>query len=133
MIIGLDALDPDFLERHRDNLPVLKGLMDEGVSGKLRSTIPPFSFTAWTSAMCGMNPGRTGITGLPKENFQWTIPPLNSQSVKTPRIWDVAGMNEKKVGVINVPLTYPPFPVNGFMISGFLNPNSETNYGSSFI
>ncbi len=127
-MIGLDGLDPDFLERHRHELPVLKSLMEEGASGKLRSTIPPFSLAAWPTAMSGMNPARTGVTCLPEDDFNWSVPPLNSQSIKVPLIWDVVGLNDKKVAVVNVPLTYPPSPVNGFMISGFLTPNRATDF-----
>jgi len=127
-MFGLDGLDPEFLERHRDELPVLKSLMEGGASGKLRSTIPPFSLAAWPSAMSGMNPARTGVTCLPEDDFNWSVPPLNAQSVKVPLIWDVAGLNDKKVAVVNVPLTYPPSPVNGFMISGFLTPNGATDF-----
>ncbi len=33
-----------------------------------------------------------------------------------------------KVGIVNVPVTYPPERVNGFMISGFPNPPGSTDY-----
>ena len=128
LMIGLDGLDPEFLERHLDELPVLKSLIEGGASGKLRSTIPPFSLAAWPAAMSGMNPSRIGVTCLPEDDFNWSVPPLNSQSVRVPLIWDVAGLNDKKVAVVNVPLTYPPSPVNGFMISGFLTPNQATDF-----
>lgn len=128
LVIGLDGLDPEFLERHLGELPVLRNLVETGASGRLRSTIPPFSLTAWTSAMSGMNPGRTGVTCLPTDDFTDSIPPLNSRAVKVPRIWDVLSANGKKVGVVNVPLSYPPSPVNGFMISGFLTPSLDSDF-----
>ena len=37
-------------------------------------------------------------------------------------MWDTCGKAGFKVGVFNVPGTYPPYPVNGFMISGFPTP-----------
>ena len=45
LVIGLDGLDPEFLERHLGELPVLRDLAEKGASGRLRSTIPPFSLT----------------------------------------------------------------------------------------
>ncbi len=128
LIIGLDGLDPDFLDRHLDRLPALRAIRENGASGKLRSTVPPFSLTAWTSAMSGMNPGRTGLTCFPQDDFSDFGRPLNSRSVPVPLLWDVAGWNRKKVGVVNVPLTYPPSPVNGFMVSGFLTPSGVLDF-----
>jgi len=37
-------------------------------------------------------------------------------------LWDTSGKAGLKVGVFNVPGTYPPYPVNGFMVSGFPTP-----------
>ena len=37
-------------------------------------------------------------------------------------MWDTSGKAGLKVGVFNVPGTYPPYPVNGFMVSGFPTP-----------
>ncbi len=128
LIVGFDALDPEFLERHFSELPVLRELALTGAWGRLRSTIPPFSLIAWPSAMSGMNPARTGVTCLPPDDFSCSIPPLNSRAVRVPRLWDVASANGRKVGVVNVPLTYPPSPVNGFMISGFLTPSDRSDF-----
>ena len=37
LIVGLDCAEPSLvLERWRDDLPVLSGLMERGVSGRLR-------------------------------------------------------------------------------------------------
>jgi predicted AlkP superfamily phosphohydrolase/phosphomutase len=128
LIVGFDGLDPEFLERHLSELPVLNDLVKNGASGRLRSTIPPFSLIAWPAAMSGMNPARTGVTGLPLDDFAYSFSPLNSRMVKVPRLWDVASANGRKVGVVNVPLTYPPSPVNGFMISGFLTPSPRSDF-----
>src|SRR5436305_1229299 len=42
-------------------LPVLAALMKRGAWGRLRSTVPPATFPAWTSLVTGVNPGRHGI------------------------------------------------------------------------
>jgi len=35
---------------------------------------------------------------------------------------------EKRVGIVNVPLTYPPSEVNGFMIGDFLTPEGARDF-----
>jgi len=37
--------------------------------GQLRSTIPPLTSVAWTTAMSGMNPGKTGISEFVEIDF----------------------------------------------------------------
>ena len=58
--------------------------------------------------------------------FWWENIDLKSRKVyfpadrvnKNKEIWDFVGENGGKVGIINMPLTYPPKKVNGFMIAG---------------
>ena len=42
-------------------------------------------------------------------------------------LWSILGRHGKRVGILNVPLTFPPEPVEGYMISGMDAPQ-----GSSF-
>ena len=128
LIVGLDGLDPGFFDRNKERFPVLSGLVSNGSAGKLRSTVPPFSLTAWPSAMSGINPAKTGVICFPEKDFVDQSIDYTSQSVEVPRMWDIAGFNKKKVGIINVPLTYPPPPVNGFLISGFLTPGPDREF-----
>ena len=37
-------------------------------------------------------------------------------------------MEDRRVGLVNVPLTYPPYPVNGFMVSGLLTPSTNVQF-----
>jgi predicted AlkP superfamily phosphohydrolase/phosphomutase len=61
LVIGLDGVPLDLIRpwAQEGKLPVLKSVMDEGVVGPLRSTIPPISAPAWASFMTGRNPGKT--------------------------------------------------------------------------
>jgi len=46
-----------------------------------------------------------------------------ARDLKVPTMWEVLSGLNKRVGVINVPLTFPPKSVNGFMVSCFLSPD----------
>jgi predicted AlkP superfamily phosphohydrolase/phosphomutase len=128
LLLGLDGADPFFVEEHRSELPFLSRFMEQGVFGRLSSTIPPVTGPAWSSAMSGMNPGKTGIIGFEDKIMAGSNSIVNSTNIAVPRIWDILSYHRKEVGVMAVPLTYPPSRVNGFMVSGFLTPSTEEKY-----
>jgi predicted AlkP superfamily phosphohydrolase/phosphomutase len=43
-------------------------------------------------------------------------------------LWDLLGRAERKVLVVNVPVTYPPSPVNGWLIGDFLTPMGKRDF-----
>jgi predicted AlkP superfamily phosphohydrolase/phosphomutase len=47
---------------------------------------------------------------------------VNATKIKQPTMWQRLSAAGYRVGVLNVPVTYPPQPLNGFMISGILSP-----------
>ena len=61
VILGVDGMDPKFLERHWDDLPNLKRLSEEGDFKPLATTIPPQSPVAWSTVTTGRDPGGHGI------------------------------------------------------------------------
>ncbi len=125
LVIGLDGgtldlLRPWALEGH---LPNLARLMGEGAWGLLESTLPPVTSPAWPSFATGKNPGKHGVFDFIKpEGGQFSL--VNSTSIRARTLWQLLSEAGRRVGVINVPVTYPPTPVNGFLISGLLAPPS---------
>lgn len=113
----------------RERMPSLDRLMESGSYGLLESTIPALSLLAWPVFYTGKNPGKIGVyvTKLVRESVDEVKLPT-SHDVKAPAVWEILSRAKKKVGVVNVPVTYPPKPVNGFLISGFLTPPSSQNY-----
>jgi predicted AlkP superfamily phosphohydrolase/phosphomutase len=104
----------------------------KGSYGELISTIPPLSAPAWSSIITGLNPGKHGVYDFVAEVSKKGIPEVmvhNSKSLRGKTVWDILSRHKKKVIVVNVPLTYPPYPVNGIIISGFPAPvNRLTAY-----
>src|SRR5205807_4562916 len=62
-IIGWDGATFDLLSPwvKQGRLPNLARVMASGAHGPLRSTIPPWSFQAWSSFLTGKNLGKHGI------------------------------------------------------------------------
>jgi predicted AlkP superfamily phosphohydrolase/phosphomutase len=128
----LDGASPDLIERWMDDLPNLKKIKENGVFGSLNSTIPPFSCPAWNCFMTGKNPGKIGIfdfqVGLGQFDVSSYPAIVNLTYQDSLSFWDIISDVGLKVGIINVPLTYPPTELNGFMVSGFLTPPDATDY-----
>ncbi len=134
LIIGLDGATPELVDRwvEENKLPYLKQIMQRGVYGKLRSVYPPISPAAWTTFATGYNPGKHGVYDFRDYDntrygcFADTIVDSNSFAGKT--IWDIVGAAGQKVGVVTVPVTYPAWKVNGFMISGYPTPDTGKSF-----
>ncbi len=125
IVIGLDAatwrIMMPLIEQRK--LPNLQMLMNEGARGILRSTMPPMTPPAWTSIATGVNPGKHGIYDFVSQDQEtYRIAPVNPSTMKRPTIWDLFNAHDKKVGVVNFPLTFPPPKVKSFFISGLGSP-----------
>ncbi len=78
---------------------------------------------AWSSFITGKNPDKHGIYDFARHNsgsYSTTI--NNANFLQGKSLWKIISDHGKTVGVINVPMTYPPEDVNGFIIPGFLSP-----------
>jgi predicted AlkP superfamily phosphohydrolase/phosphomutase len=130
VVIGLDGaawhlLDPMI---EADVMPRLGALKARGSSGTLASTIPTYTPPAWTSSVTGVNPGRHGVYGFIEGNAQAERQELmHSGKIKSPTLWEIANAQGVTCGIYNLPLTYPPRPLDGWMVSGMMTPG----YGES--
>jgi predicted AlkP superfamily phosphohydrolase/phosphomutase len=131
LVIGIDGA-PYYLIKSlvdKGKLPNIANLMKDGVSGPLISTLPPESACAWVSFATGKNPGKHGILKFAiYDPYTGNGQVMNSTYVHEITIWEILSLYGKVVGVINVPVTYPPKKINGFMISGFDTPPSSRNF-----
>jgi predicted AlkP superfamily phosphohydrolase/phosphomutase len=122
LIIGLDGATFDLIEpwAAEGHLPHLQRLMREGAWGPLRSTLPAMTFPAWSTMMTGVNPGRHGIFDFTRRvPGQYAVEFVNATHRRSPTLWRWLSDAGRRVGVVGVPTTYPPEPVNGILIAGF--------------
>jgi predicted AlkP superfamily phosphohydrolase/phosphomutase len=129
VVIGLDGATFDIIKPlvERGELPTFEKLMKKGVYGNLKSTIPPVSAPAWVSFMTGKNPGKHGIFDFRNWNVKKYDESelVDSTKIDSLKIWDILNSFGKKTGVVNLPITYPPEKLDGFMISGMLTPSKD--------
>ena len=127
LILGIDGATFDLIRpwAEEGKLPNLARLMQNGVHTDLLSTLPPVTSPAWPSFMTGCNPGKHGVFDfIQPSGASYSL--VNSTRIKKPTMWQILSNMGYRVGVLNVPVTYPPQPLNGFMISGILSPKQGT-------
>lgn len=128
LIIGLDSatwltLGP-LLER--GVMPKLRGMREGGCSGILRSTNPPITSSGWTAMITGVNPGRHGIVGFERYDFENNrLCFSNSQDVQAETMWQYLGRRGRRSAALNVPMHYPVYPIEGVMTSGYGCPGMQ--------
>jgi predicted AlkP superfamily phosphohydrolase/phosphomutase len=128
VVIGLDGATFSWLKpwMEQGRLPFFKRLMDEGISGPLRSCIPPVTVPAWQCFMTGKNPGKLGIAGfLQTKPHSYEEFPISAASCPARTLWELLSLDGKRLAVLNVPYTAAPPHFHGVLIGGFDVPPSK--------
>ena len=131
LLIGLDCAAPDLLfNRFAEKLPNFRRMMEKGVYGKLESSDPPITIPAWTVMASSRSPGVLGLYGFRhrRDNSYKDIWIASSRRVRAKRIWDFVAEAGGKSCLVGVPPSYPPFPVEGWLVGGFITPDTNRNY-----
>lgn len=127
IIIGLDALDFNYLDEFEDSVPNITSLRQKGVESPLESTLPPVTGSAWPSMYTGVDPSYHGIHSFftYKGRYPNDGSIVSLADVKMPAIWNyLTSLNESSI-VLNVPVTHPAEKINGVMIPGYLAPEDS--------
>ncbi len=126
LVIGLDGATMDLVKPwiQQGKLPVLAQMCQNGTSGRLGSVMPVLSSAAWSSFMTGMNPGKHGIYDfVRREPGSYRLRIMRHDHNQGISIWKRLSDQGFKVGVMNVPLTYPPEELNGWIVTGLGTPD----------
>ena len=131
LIIGLDGADFRYIIPFLKSgeLPHLKYLIENGSSSYFLSTEVPFTAQAWSSLLTGCSPAVTGvIDGAVRKNNSYEIIPTHLKGFKGVPFWKILNHYGLKVGLVNVPMTYPPSKIEGYIISGFDTPRGKDDF-----
>lgn len=135
LVVGLDGATFDLLDPWIDQgyLPTLARLIAAGSRAQLQSTLPPVTAAAWASFMTGKQPAKHGVFDFFRgQAGQVTL--VDATCIEGPTLWGLLSAAGRRVGVLNVPVTYPPQPVNGYLVPGLLSPDQGlTTYPSGFL
>lgn len=130
-VIGLDSAPPELLfGEFIEELPNIKRIVEKSIFGPMKSCIPAITIPAWICMATGKTPGELGLYGFRHRkgyayDEMWIA---HSLMVKDKAVWDYIAEKGLKSVLIGIPPSYPPKPVNGWLISCFITPDSSVNY-----
>ena len=132
IVIGLDGANWDLIDPwiKRGDLPNMQYLKENGSWGDSESQLPTVTCPNWKCYSTGKNPAKLGVfwwQRVDKKNKK--LIGFDSRSFKSLEIFDYINKAELKVGVVNMPTTYPPKKLDGFMISA---PPDSASTGYTF-
>ncbi len=129
-ILGVDGASPEIIDSlvKQGQLPNFQRIISKGVTGRLKTTIPPVTPCAWSSFMTGKNPGKHGICEFfyLDENHEMRINSSKSRNSKD--LWEYLSKDNLRSLVFNVPFTYPPKEINGVMVCDFTSPSVNARF-----
>jgi hypothetical protein len=118
LVMGVDGATFEIIDpmAERGELPAFAALREEGSRAVLRSMEPMFSPLLWTTIASGKPPTEHGIHGFH----------VHANDCQVPRVWDIAEAEGKSIGVYKWLVSWPPRPVDGFIVPAWLAPSPET-------
>lgn len=121
IVVGIDGAGFHLLEGWLNDgtLPTLSKFVDGGQATKLRSSMPPVTCPAWRCYSTGVNPGKHGVfwwENIDRQNGTFTVP--TAEDFHAPSIWDYLGDDGATSAVVNMPTTFPPEDIDGWIVSG---------------
>jgi predicted AlkP superfamily phosphohydrolase/phosphomutase len=131
LVIGLDGATFDIIDPliEAGRLPNIARFKAEGAWGRLRSVMHPESPQAWSSFLTGTNPGKHGILDFTRrtmDSYDWRVNTANDRL--GPDVSEILAQQGLRAGLFNVPLTYPPRPTDGFVVSGMGTPGFDSDF-----
>ena len=132
LIIGFDGASYAMLDFwvKRGDMPNLKRLMSSGLTGDVESSMPPMTAPAWNSWATGCNPGKHNVydfMSITRTPGRYSL--VNFHSRQRRGLWEYF----TEAGLVstfqNMPTTFPPAHINGFMVSGMLTPANRRKFG----
>jgi len=154
VILGLDGFDPKIATRliYEGKLPNCKALAESGTFQPLRTTMPSLSPSVWSSFMTGSDASFHNIYDFITRNPASYQPQLSSSEIvksfkigrffknfqkasvrmlrKGTPFWKKLGMHGLESTVLRVPITFPPEPFRGRMLSGMCIPDLHGTQGT---
>ncbi len=130
LVFGIDGGTWEVLNPllKRGLMPHLQRLQNSGAWGNLQSVVPVNSAAAWSSFLTGTNPETHGVYDF----LSWKPgtaerTAVNASWLPRPTLFDLL-KDRGPLLALKVPMTYPPWPIPGAMISGLPTPDDESAF-----
>jgi predicted AlkP superfamily phosphohydrolase/phosphomutase len=133
-ILEISGPTLDFILDRISHLPNFKHFLEHGAWSRLIGPLQPAVPTSFATLHTGKNPGKTGLF----DSFKFAAGGYrralcNADVMIGEPFYQRLSDGGKRVGLLNVPLTYPLPEVNGFVVSGDEGIGSEYAYPSEVL
>ncbi|MFH1275559.1 MAG: alkaline phosphatase family protein [Candidatus Woesearchaeota archaeon] len=108
IILGLDAMNQRLITKCKEQMPTLYKHLEEDTQGYLRTTIPYFTGSTWTSLQTGKKPANHGIINFFKYDKNLNLKLSTGDDIKEKSFYELVDENNLKCFVMNLPYTHPP-------------------------
>ncbi len=130
LIIGWDGAPSKLIKTFvdRGGLPNLEEIIRNGYFGPLETVPYVMSSCAWSTMVTGKNAGKHSIFDFYSNKFEdnsYFRKPINANAREEIELWNILSEHGVRIGIVNVPFTYPAVKVNGFMVAGMLSPSID--------
>lgn len=123
IVIALDGATWSLLKKLiiENKTPNLRKIVEKGVYGVLKSTIPPITGPAWVSFATGKNPGKHGCYdfSIPVKRLD-ELHTISSKDIKTHTFYELLEQYGKNNILVNLPASTPP-RIKGIVIADLLS------------
>ncbi len=109
----------ELIRERIDRLPNFRRLLEQGARARLRAPLQPVLPPAFGTLLTGKNPGKTGLFDFfkfPAGGYRRI--PYSAGILPAEPFYQLLSNRGVRVGILNVPLTYPLAQVKGFVVSG---------------
>jgi len=159
VILGLDGMDPGLTTKfmREGKLPNFQRLADLGVFRPLGTSYPSMSPVAWSSFTTGVDPSRHNIYDFLTRDPCTYMPMLSSTDIRSSKrvlnigkfmvplpgstatikllqksqaFWKLLGEKNIPSTIQRVPITFPPVPFKGMLLSGMCVPDLRGSQGT---
>ncbi len=119
-ILGLDGASFELITLFSEQgiIPNMSKMIKQGYFSCLKSTVPPHTAPGWVSSLCGVNPGQHGIYQFwdtQAKSYEGKF--MGSEDVEVPFVWHILNEAGVSTGMVNIPMTHPPKPLNGYILT----------------
>ncbi len=132
LLIGWDAADWNIIRPliEEEKMPVLKKLVEAGVSGNVSTLSPVISPILWNSIATGKRGYKHGILGFIEPSPDGKgIRTVRSTSRKAKALWNIIGQSGMRSSVVNWYASHPAEPIQGTIFTNvfpfMLGPKTE--------
>jgi predicted AlkP superfamily phosphohydrolase/phosphomutase len=132
LVFVLSEASPILAQRWIDagKLPFLAQMARAGCAGTLENCASLITTQMFADLYTGRGAQQHGIFDCIQRDSHGRFREMNRGMIGCDTLWDVIDQNRRTCGMVNLPLTWPPQSLNGYMISGQDSPSVDRGIAS---